>query len=152
MQKKNRSSILHLRESYAPRSPPTNRKRKKVIDTRWRKGTGEGRALMGCTKRAYTCRNKKCLQNCFTAKCRCSSGRDARDWDPSEGKTADSRPHRHKIASRLHSSTFHQTCKTCKNCTTPSISPRLSQENPSPWQPEHFAIDQLCSRAASEQP
>ena len=62
---------------------------------------------------AQSCRKTKCLQNCFTAKCRCNSGRDARDWDPSEGKTPDSRPHRHKIASKLPSSTFHQTCKTC---------------------------------------
>ena len=53
--------------------------------------------------------------------------------------------------------TFHKTFthvkdKIYKNCTGPNFSARPSQENLSPWQPEHFAIDQLCSRAASEQP
>ena len=62
-----------------------------------------------------------------------------------------SRPQRCKIIN-CKQATFHQTCKTCKNCTTPSFSSRLSQENTSPWQPEHFVIDHLCSRAASEQP
>ena len=62
-----------------------------------------------------------------------------------------SRPQRCKIIN-CKQATFHQTCKTCKNCTTPSFSSRLSQENTSPWQPEHFVIDHLCSRAASKQP
>ena len=66
-------------------------------------------------------------------------------------KNPGSRPQRCKIIN-CKQATFHQTCKTCKNCTTPSFSSRLSQENTSPWQPDHSAIDHLCSRAASKQP
>ena len=59
---------------------------------------------------------------------------------------------------RLHNSNVQSKLpsikhvKRPKNCITPSFSSRLSQENASPWQPEHFVIDHLCSRAASKQP
>ena len=46
----------------------------------------------------------KCVQNCSTAKCRCNSGRDAGDWDPSEGKTLQTRD---RTDTKLQASSLH---------------------------------------------
>ena len=100
-----------------------------------------------CRKRAD--KNGKCLAS---GKCSVENATAAMPWPNAQWKMPPgSRTQRCEIIN-CKQATFHQTRKTCKNCTTPSFSSRLSQENKSPWQPEHFVIDHLCSRAASKQP
>ena len=71
----------------------------------------------------------KCVQNCSTAKSRCNSGWDARDWDPSEGKTLETAP-----IQNCKQTTFHKTFtqvkdKIYKNCTSPNFSARPSRKS-----------------------